>query len=509
MKRPTRSGKPARTVGATSSNRRLKPRRQAKAGVDGEVALETLPMMTELYRRAAVEMGKQPKQPRTMPGASNPEADSHKLIHELQVHQVELELQNTDLKEMRDRMEALLEKYSDLYDFAPVGYCTIDESGVILEANLTGAALLGVERGRLINRRMLVFVSPASRQDFLAFLKEAFTGIGGGGRVSEVRLTREGGATFWAGFQAGPAISIPGAGKCCRVAFEDITSRKLAEEARSSAEAMAVKNRTLRRELVRRRAMEKALKKSERHKSRLLDLSQAMQEQMRHLSRQLLRAQEEERKRISRELHDVIAQTLSGINLRLTELKREATVGPRVFGRSITRTQKLVEQSVNLVHRFALDLRPRVLDDLGLIPALHALMKCFKRETGIHASLSAFAAVDRVNGDKRIVLYRVAQEALNNVARHAQASRAEVRVQKLDSAICIRIRDNGRGFRTGGLLHVKRSNRLGLLGMSERVEMVGGEFTIKSAPGKGTTVIARIPIANEAHEERRNRPNEK
>jgi PAS domain S-box-containing protein len=406
-------------------------------------------------------------------------------------------------------MEALLKKYSDLYDFAPVGFFSIDEAGVILEANLTGAALLGVERGRLINRRLLAFVSPASRSDFLAFLEEAFTGTRGAGRVGEARLTREGGATFWAGFRAGPAISIPGAGKCCRVAFEDITIRKLAEEANIREEAMAVRNQTLRREIVQRRAVEKTLKKSERHKSRLLDLSHAMQEQLRHLSRQVLRAQEEERKRISRELHDVIAQTLTGINLRLAELKKQATVGPGVFGRSITRTQKLVEQSVNLVHRFALDLRPRVLDDLGLIPALHALMKCFKRETGIQVNLSAFAAVDRVKGDKRTVLYRVAQEALNNVARHAQASRAEVRIQKLDSAICMRIRDNGRGFRSGHLLHVKRSNRLGLLGMSERVEMVGGEFTITSEPGKGTTVIARIPIANEACEERKDRPNEK
>ena len=140
------------------------------------------------------------------------------------------------------------------------------------------------------------------------------------------------------------------------------------------------------------------------------------------LSRQLLLAQEEERKKISRELHDVIAQTLTGINVRLATLKNKASFNTKGLERNIARTQRLVEHSVNIVHRFARELRPTVLDDLGLIPALHTFMKRFREQTGIRVSLSAFAAVEHVNGDKRTVLYRVAQEALNNVARHAQAS---------------------------------------------------------------------------------------
>jgi len=134
------------------------------------------------------------------------------------------------------------------------------------------------------------------------------------------------------------------------------------------------------------------------------------------------------------------------------------------------------------------------LDDLGLVPALHTFMKNFRRETGIQVSLSAFAAVEQVNGDKRTVLYRVAQEALTNVARHAQASRAEVKIQKLDGAVCMTIEDNGNGFQQDRVLHAKKGKRLGLLGMRERLEMVGGNFTVTSAPGKGTTVLARIPL---------------
>jgi signal transduction histidine kinase len=259
---------------------------------------------------------------------------------------------------------------------------------------------------------------------------------------------------------------------------------------------LAASNRQLKQEIAQRKSAEEALRKSEQHHGLLLEQSRRMQEQLRFLSRQLLSAQEEERKKISRELHDVIAQTLTTINVQLAGLKKEAGVSSRGLDRKIARTQQLVERSVNIVHRFARELRPTVLDDLGLIPALHTYMKSFRKQTGIGVSLSAFAEVEQVNGDKRTVLYRVAQEALTNVARHAQASRAEVKIQKLDGAVCMRIKDNGKGFEEQRVLLAKKGNRLGLLGMRERLEMVGGNFTVTSAPGKGTTVDAQIPLIN-------------
>jgi signal transduction histidine kinase len=139
-------------------------------------------------------------------------------------------------------------------------------------------------------------------------------------------------------------------------------------------------------------------------------------------------------------------------------------------------------------------LRPTVLDDLGLIPALHTYMKTFTTETGIRVSLSAFAGLEQVNGEKRTVLYRVAQEALTNVARHAHASHVEVKIQKQADAICMRIKDNGKGFLARSDSHPKKDKRLGLLGMRERLDMVGGSLTVTSTPGKGTTVLAQLPI---------------
>jgi signal transduction histidine kinase len=257
---------------------------------------------------------------------------------------------------------------------------------------------------------------------------------------------------------------------------------------------LAASNLDLEQEITQRKTAEAALKKSERHYGQLLEQSNRLQEQLRQLSRQVLLTQEEERREISRELHDVIAQTLTGINVRLAALKKEAAVNTKGLDRNITRTQRLVEKSVDIVHQFARELRPAVLDDLGLIPALHSFAKIFSRRTRIHVHLKVFAEVEQLAIAKRTVLFRVAQEALTNVARHAQASRVEVSIRKLSEGIRMEIKDDGISFNVKRVSHEKGSKRLGLLGMRERLEMVGGHFDVESAPGKGTTITAQIPL---------------
>jgi signal transduction histidine kinase len=253
-------------------------------------------------------------------------------------------------------------------------------------------------------------------------------------------------------------------------------------------------NRQLQQEILRRKSVEESLRKSERHYSQLLEQSRHMQEQLRQLSRQLLSVQEEERKMISRELHDQIAQTLTGINVRLASLKTEATLNNKGLQRKIASTQRLVEKSVDIVHRFARELRPTVLDDLGLIPALHSFMKSFTARTGVRVRLTVFAAVEQIDTTKRTVLFRVAQEALTNVARHAHASWVEVSIRKLRDCVCMSIKDDGQSFDVKRVLHSKGNGRLGLLGMRERLEMVGGNLVVESEPGKGTTVQAQLPL---------------
>jgi PAS domain S-box-containing protein len=442
----------------------------------------------ELRRRAESRLkgNHAPPPPRT-------EADATRLLHELQVHQIELELQNAELQEARDKVETLLETYTDLYHFAPVGYFSVDEQGLILEVNLTGAALLGIERSRLTNQRLQGFVDPPSRKILLAFLKKIFASPGK--HICELPLLNERSIPFWADLQAASADTATGARKWCRIAISDLTTLKHEAEVRRRLEDMSVANENLKQEIVHRQQVEESLKKSEAHYAQLFERSRHQQEQLRHLSRQLLLTQEEERKRISRELHDEIVQTLVGINVHLAAVTIKSPVNLKDLRKKISQTQRLVEKSVEIVHRFARELRPTVLDDLGLIPALQFFIKDFTKRTKIHVHFKAFAGVEQLNGTQRTVLYRVAQSALANVHKHAKASVVKVTMGKLQGAIRLEIHDNGKSFEMERVLFAKRHKRLGLIGSRERVEMVGGKFGIESAPGHGTTISAEIPIS--------------
>jgi len=446
----------------------------------------------KLRRRAEARLRDEPGDHQSRSGVPESPADTRRLLHELQVHQIELEVQNGELQQARDETEALLEKYTDLYNFAPVGCFSLDEQGRIMDANLTGAALLGIERSRLLNHRFPRFVGPAGQAAFLAFLERVFAD--NRNHVCETPLLRANAMAFWAALHGAAALAVSGRPKWCRLAVSDITPLKEAAAAQRRMEALTITNQELEREIVRRQAVEESLRKSEQHYGQLLEESRRMEGELRLLSRQFLSAQEEERKKISRELHDVIAQTLAGINVRLANLKKTAASDTRGQGRDIARAQRLVERSVKLVHQFARELRPTALDDLGLIPALHTLMKRFTGQTGIRVSLSASAVVERLDDERRVALYRVAQEALTNVARHSQASRADVKIQKFKGAISLEIKDNGKGFHQHRVFRAKESQRLGLIGMRERLEMVGGNLVVTSSPTNGTLVLAQVPL---------------
>jgi len=265
---------------------------------------------------------------------------------------------------------------------------------------------------------------------------------------------------------------------------------------RQRSKTLAAKNRELKQEITERRAAEKALKQSEKNYSLLLRQSQHMQEQLKRLSRQVLAAQEEERMRISHELHDEVAQVMTGINLHLTTLKKEAAATTRDLQTTIARTQCLVEKSVDIVHRFAGQLRPPVLDDLGLFPALHAYITEFSKQTGLTIRFTSFTRnrINHLDNAKRIVLYRVAQETLTNVGKHAKANLVTVSIRKLRRTIHLEIKDDGKSFKVKDKLHAGKKKGLGLIGMRERVEMVNGCFAVESSPGKGTTIRAEIPL---------------
>ena len=294
------------------------------------------------------------------------------------------------------------------------------------------------------------------------------------------------------GFFTQALIPLEAAQRATQLANRHLRQRN--ETLRLHTAALAKGNRLLEREIKKRQTGEESIRKGKMEYQTLFLESQVMQKKLRHLTRQIISAQENERKEISRELHDEVVQTLVGINVQLTALGKGASADLDTLRVKIARTQRLVENSVNAVHRFARELRPTVLDDLGLIPALHAYSKDLAKRKKIKIHLTAFSGVETLGDAERTVLFRVAQEALTNVVRHARATLIKIVISRLPKAIRMDICDNGKSFSVQKILLGKNPKRLGLIGMKERIEMVGGSFTIESAPGKGTTVRATIPF---------------
>lgn len=256
---------------------------------------------------------------------------------------------------------------------------------------------------------------------------------------------------------------------------------------------LALAKQRLDLDIVRHQKVEVVLRQSQLDCLKSLKESEVLRVQLKELSRKVIGIQEEERKKISRELHDVIAQALLGINVRLATLKVEAGAKAKGLNRNITEMQKVITKSANIIYQFARGLRPSVIDHLGLIPALHSFLKNFTTRTGVRTYLKVFSGIENTDSDKLIVLYRVAQEALSNVARHANASRVEITITEQLDSIRMEIADDGKSFRIRDVMMRKGRKSLGILGMRERVEMIGGSFEIHSAPDNGTTLLACIP----------------
>ena len=211
---------------------------------------------------------------------------------------------------------------------------------------------------------------------------------------------------------------------------------------------------------------------------------------LRGLSRRLLSVQEEERIRIAREVHDELGQALTALKIDLQQAGRDH----RVTGEPLNAIAQKIDQIVELVRRIASDLRPAILDDLGLAAALEKQLRRVRESTGIQTTLTAGdePALDMLSG---ATLYRIAQEALANVVRHSGASRVDLSLETGDATATLVIRDNGRGMTRE---QATGPESLGILGIRERAELLGGVVAIESEPGQGTTVSVTLPLKKDA-----------
>ncbi|MGE0406160.1 MAG: sensor histidine kinase [Candidatus Korobacteraceae bacterium] len=215
-------------------------------------------------------------------------------------------------------------------------------------------------------------------------------------------------------------------------------------------------------------------------------------EQLWALEARVQHAREEERKRVAREIHDELGQVLTAIKLDLSSWVRELSSGTREPHKRGQQIATLVDEAIRSVRRIATELRPGILDDMGLIPAVAWAMEEFQNRTGTKCFLDVPTDPIEPNPEQATALFRVCQETLTNIARHAGASAVVVRLEEENGTLILEVRDNGNGFEHETAL---RSGSLGIMGMKERVLLLGGDLRISSILGKGTTVSARIPSA--------------
>ncbi len=220
------------------------------------------------------------------------------------------------------------------------------------------------------------------------------------------------------------------------------------------------------------------------------------QQQLRALAAHLQSVREEERKLMTREIHDELGQALTGFKMDLAWMRNRmqaeewAAIKQSILDKMVT-MGKMLDETANLMRRLCTELRPGVLDDLGLTAALEWQAREYQLRTGIACELRQELGESEVDPDRSTALFRIFQEILTNVARHARATRVETVLEHTGQALVLTVKDNGRGIKKSELAGAKS---LGLLGMRERALILGGEVEIRGAPGKGTTVRVKMPL---------------
>ncbi len=229
------------------------------------------------------------------------------------------------------------------------------------------------------------------------------------------------------------------------------------------------------------------------HYEDLFNRANIMQGELGKLSREVMKVQEEERKRLSRELQDEIGQLLTAVTINLEILKRTA-VSPS-YSRTLNDTATLVRRVFENVHQFSRELRPSVLDELGFISAVRWYTKDFEDRTGIRLNLNIEQNAESLTDDQKAMLYRVVQESLTNIVKHSQAKSVNIDTTMTERTLTMRIQDNGKGIPPEILSSDGRNGTgLGILGMRERVRIAKGKFVIDSQRGVGTTIHVQIPL---------------
>ena len=398
----------------------------------------------------------------------------------------------TERKRIEDALKASEVRYRRLFETAKDGILILDaDSGRITDANPYLQDLLGYSHAELLGKRLWE-IGPfrdiaASRAAFQKLQRKEYI------RYDNLPLETKGRRYRHVEFVSN-VYRVNGT-KVIQCNIRDITERHQAEEALANASKeleKRVDERTA--ELVAaNRLMKKMLDEGKRAEEKI----RKSRERLRNLSGRLQSLLEEERMRISREIHDELGQALTVLKLDLSSIRRSlVSDGLAEQSAKVHDIERTVTRIIRTVRRISTELRPGILDELGVAAAIEWMAKDFQNRTGIGCKVT-IQAVDKISDTARATaIFRIVQEALTNVMRHAAASQVNVSLEKKDETLIVEVRDNGIGIMEGW---ISDSKSHGLIGVRERVLLLGGETVISGKPGEGTLVRVTLPMENGAN----------
>lgn len=500
-----------------------------------------------------------------------------KMLHELRVHQIELEMQNEELRRTQLELQESRQRYFDLYDMAPVGYCTLSESGLILQANLKAASLFGVTVKTLVGQVLSRFILKEDQDCFYLLRKKLLST--GQQQASDFRMQREDSSAFSVHLDASLEQTASG-GRTLRLILSDATER-VQESARLLASLAKIQNLELalnehaivaitnklgdityvndkfchisqytREELLGQnhriinsgyhpkifiRDLWRTITQGQIWKGEIMnrakdgsyywvdttivpfsDSAGQVNEyfairrditgrknnekilmhtaaQLRDLSAHQLRVKENERKRMAREIHDELGGMLNGIKSYLSVLIGRAQRENIPPDSVLVDASGMADQAIDTVRRLITELRPSVLDQLGIWAALESHAAQIAQRSNLICDCQIDAALENIalDADASTAAFRIVQELITNVIRHAQASRIDIRATRTDGWIRIEVEDDGKGIESS---HFVGGKSWGIIGMHERAQQCNGELVIKNAPQGGTLAVLRLPL---------------
>jgi signal transduction histidine kinase len=322
----------------------------------------------------------------------------------------------------------------------------------VVEINPAAVEFLGARREDLLGKTLADFPEVLKTDLPKQFLEAVRTG-----KPQDLGEIPYGAESIGHGTYAAKAFALPN--ECLGIAFENITERKGAEQALRERE--------------------------------LLVRTVVSNEQLRALAARLQTVREQERARIARQIHDELGQALTAIKMDFAYLIARLPDNGKQFQERTNSILKLTDDTIQKVRRIAAELRPGILDDLGLAAAIEWQAQEFQARAGIRCLVDLPEDEISSDRDRSTAIFRIFQETLTNVARHAQATRVDVRLEKGATELILEVRDDGKGIEAG---KIQDSKSLGLLGMRERALILGGTLEVRGRKGEGTTLRVRIPV---------------